>query len=340
MKIPGVFEEDIKRNNPIDRIPVAQAAGTGTKIEWLREVASMEDAVTEVNIGQQLTWSEDVTYEEKETQLQRVYVQRKLDHFVQGIYGTYNNYEAQMLLECEKGLRRKLGSRLIYADLTYGGSPSQFDGYHALAAEHGTPWTSSAVTMDAKNIDMATGALSLTYLRTLCDAMLLGVDELLMPYEIVRRLDAAYQEKGFAGLATGTAGNLSFMSMGFNEAGKRVLYWDAIPLTRSDFMVGEQDGTGTGATADKRGLYASGTKVFSIFALKYGNSNLGSPDPGIVFAYGGTQGAGDLYKLVRFPELEDYDAGGIRLVSYCGVLMKSTHCLGRIADITDAAIVV
>jgi len=25
-KIPGVFEEDIKRNNPLERIPVAQAA--------------------------------------------------------------------------------------------------------------------------------------------------------------------------------------------------------------------------------------------------------------------------------------------------------------------------
>jgi len=340
MKIPGVQEEDIKRNNPIDRIPVAQASGTGTKIEWLRESSTTESAVTEVNIGGQLSWSEDVTYEEKETNLQRIYIQRKLDHFVQGIYGTYNNYEGQMLLECEKGLRRKLGSRLIYADYTYGGSPAQFDGYHAWAAEHGTPWTSSATTNDAKNIDMATGALSLQYLRTLTDAMLLGVDELLMPFEIVRRLDAAYQEKGFAGLATGTAGNLSFMSMGFNEAGKRVLYWDAIPISRTDYLVAEQDGTGTGLTADKRGLYSSGTRVYSIFALKYGNSNLGSPDPGLVFCYGGTQGQGDLYKLVRFPELEDYDAGGIRLITYGAVVMKSSHCIGRIADITDAAIVV
>jgi len=340
MKIPGVFEEDIKRNNPIDRIPVAQASGTGTKIEWLQEKIVLEDAVTEVNVGGQLSWSEDVEYTECETELRRVYIQRKLDHFVQGIYGTYNNYEAQMLLECEKGLRRKLGTRLIYADYTYGGSPSQFDGYHALAAAHGTPWTSSATSNDAKNIDMATGALSLTYLRTFMDAMLLGVDELLMPFEIVRRLDAAYQEKGFAGLATATAGNLSFMTMGFNEAGKRVLFWDSTPLIRTDFLVAEQDGTGTGATSDKRGIYSSGTKVYSIFGLKYGSGNVGSPDPGIVFAYGGTEGQGDLYKLVRFPELEDYDAGGIRMISYCGVLLKSTHCIGRIADITDAAIVV
>ena len=49
---------------------------------------------------------------------------------------------------------------------------------------------------------------------------------------------------------------------------------------------------------------------------------------------------GDFYKLVRFPELEDYDAGGIRLVNYGAVLLGSSMCLGRIADIEDVAIVV
>ena len=37
-KIPGVFEEDIKRVNPLDRTPVAQAAHTGRRIEWLRSL--------------------------------------------------------------------------------------------------------------------------------------------------------------------------------------------------------------------------------------------------------------------------------------------------------------
>jgi hypothetical protein len=338
LKIPGVFEEDIKRNNPIDRIPVAQAAGSGTKIEWLREKTTTESAVTEVSIGGQLSWTDDVTYEEKETQLQRIYIQRKLDHFVQGIYGTYTNYEAQMLLECEKGLRRKLGARLIYADYTYGGTPTQFDGYHALAAEHGTPYSSSATSADAKNIDNGSTGLSLGNLRILSDAMLLGIDEYLMPFEIVRRLDAAYQEKGFSGLNF-AAGNIAFMTMGFNEAGKRVLYWDATPITRTDFLVAEQADTGTGASANARALYTS-DKTYSIFGVKYGNSNLGSPDPGLVFAYGGTGGQGDLYKLVRFPELESYDAGGIRLVSYCGTLMKSSMCLGRIFDVDDDSVTV
>ena len=109
MKIPGVIEEDIKRNNPIERVAVGQAAHTGLKIEWLREqsasVTALEDAVTEASIGEQLSWSEEVDYDEKEATLQRSYVQRKLDHYVEGIYGTYNNYEARLLLECEKAIK-------------------------------------------------------------------------------------------------------------------------------------------------------------------------------------------------------------------------------------------
>ena len=337
-KLPGVFEEDIKRNNPIERISVAQAAHTGLKIEWLRESTTTEDAVTETDIGEQLAWSDDVEYTEKEMTLRRIYIQRKLDKYVEGIYGSYNNYEARLLLECEKGLKRKLGTRLLYADNTYTSS-KQFDGYHALAAEHGAPYTAGSAN-DAKNIDAGEVGLSLSLLRVLMDEMKHGVDEILAPYEIIRRLDAAYQEKGFAGLATGTAGNLGFLSMGFNELGKRVLFWDGAPLVRSDYLVAEQLNTGTGSSADARGLYASGTKGYSIFAVKYGNGSLDGTNPGLVYAYGGTEGQGDLYKLVRFPELEDYDAGGLRLVNYGAVILPSTLSLGRMWDVTDVAVLV
>jgi hypothetical protein len=337
-KIPGVFEEDIKRNNPIDRITVGQAAHSGLKIEWLREKTTTEAAVGEIDIGDQLSWSDDIEYDEKESTLRRLYIQRKLDHYVQGIYGTYNNYEARVLLESEKGLKRKLGTRLIYGDTTYGGTPAQFDGYHALAAEHGAPYTGT--TGDAKNINQNNAGLSLGYLRVLVDEMKHGVDEILAPYEIIRRMDAAYQEKGFAGLAYNVAGNLGFLTMGFNELGKRVLFWDAIPIVRTDFLVAEQAETGTGSSSDARGVYTSGTRNYSLFAIKYGMVMNGEQNPGLQFAYGGTEGQGDLYKLVRFPELEDFDAGGIRLVTYGSVLQGSSLTLGRIYDVTDAAITV
>lgn len=338
MKIPGVFEEDIKRNNPIDRLTVGQAAHSGLKIEWLRElpsaVTAIEAAVADIAIGTQLSWTEDVDYEEKEMTLRTSYIQRKLDHYVQGIYGTYNNYEARRLLESEKALKRKIGARIIYADNTYTSS-LQFDGLHALAAEHGTPYV-EATAYDQKNVDEGTSALSLHNLRILVDAMLHGIDELWAPFEIVRRIDAAYQERGFASLAHATAGAMSFITMGYNDLGKRILFWDGIPIIRTDYLVAEADGTGTGGTANARGLYSTGTRCYSIFAVKHGN--VLNQEPGITYAYGGTEGLGDLYKLVRFPELEDYDAGGIRLVNYSAMLLGSSLCLGRIFDIIDEAI--
>jgi len=338
MKIPGVYEEDIKLNNPVERLPVAQGAGTGLKIEWLREKTTTEDAVTDITVGEQLAWSDDVEYEEKETTLKTVYIQRKLDHFVKGIYGTYNNYEARVMLECEKGLKRKIGARLIYADTTYTSS-KQFDGCHALAAEHGTPYTTSATTNDAKNIDQEDVGLSLHYLRVMEDAMKLGIDEIWSPFEILRWLDAAYQEKGFAGLAYDTAGALAFLSLGFNELGKRILFWNGTPLVRTDYLVAEESGTGTGATSNARALYST-TARYSMFFVKKGSGALDGGNPGLTFIYGNTEGQGDLYKLVRFPELEDYDAGGLRMVSYCGLILPSTFGLGRIFDIADTAVTV
>lgn len=331
-RIPGVFEEDIKRNNPIERVTVGQATGTGPRIEWLREkaanVATLEAAIADINIGEGLTWTEDVDYDEVNTELKRSYIQRKLDHFVPAIYGTFNNYEARMLLECEKAIKRKLGARLIYADVN--ASTKQFDGLHAWARQGDT---------STLNLDGGEVGLSLANLRILCDSMKLGVDELWMPFEIVRRIDAAYQEKGFAGLSYNVAGNLGFLTLGYNELGKRVLFWDATPIIRTDFLVAENQNVGLASTAASvRTVYSADDKQYSIFAVKHGN--VLNQEPGITFAFGGTEGIGDFYKLVRFPELENYDAGGIRLVNYGAVLLSSKICLGRIADIEDVAITV
>ena len=341
MKIPGVFEEDVKRNNPLERVTVGQAAHTGKKIEWLREVpanvAALEAAITEKDIGELLSWTEDVDYEEKEMTLRSSYIQRKLDHFLPGIYGTFNNYEARMLLECEKAMKRKIGARIIYADNTYT-SAKQFDGIHALAAEHGAPletdWTG---TNDRKNLDANEVGLSLALLRLQVDEMKHGVDEIWAPFEIIRRMDAAYQEKGFAGLNYTTAGSLGFLTLGYNELGKRVLFWDAIPIIRTDYLVKEEANTGTGSSANARALYSS-TGMYSLFMVKHGN--VLNQEPGLTYAYGGTEGQGDFYKLVRFPELENYDAGGLRMVNYGALLLGSSLCLARMFDIGDAAITV
>ena len=102
--VPGVIEEDIKRENPVMRVPVAQAANTGQSIKWLRESTTAEDAVADVAVGGEVSWSEDIEYETVETELKICYLQRKLDKFGKDIYGNVNDYEAQVLLEMKKGV--------------------------------------------------------------------------------------------------------------------------------------------------------------------------------------------------------------------------------------------
>lgn len=345
-KVPGVFEEDIKRNNPLDFMPVAQAAGTGLKIEWLRESTTTDDSVTEADVGDQLVWSDDIEYTEVETTLRYMYLQRKLDKYVESIYGTYNNYRAQALLEMEKGLKRTVGDRIFYADTTYGGTPTQFDGLHALAAERSTPATSStwtdppATTYSKLNLDMESGALSLLYLRTQIDAMRYGVDQILIPAPIGIRLDAAYQERGFTyAVSSNGTNHLMYLTQTLNELGQPVLYFMGIPFVRTDYLKREEDGTGTGGTSNARAAYSS-TVAYSIFCVKYGD--VLAKQPGLTYGFGSKEegvATGDFYSLWVWERLEDYNAGGLRMDHYGTVLLGSTMGLGRIFDITDSAIV-
>jgi len=334
-KIPGVIEEDIKRNNPIERVPVAQAAGTGLKIEWLRENTTTEEATVFAAVGTQLVWGEDVEYTEVESTLRYLYIQRKLDRYVQNIYGTYNDYKAQVLLECEKGLKRRIGDKFVYADTTYGGTPTEFDGLHALAAERGTPNAAATTTYSDLNIDCAEAPLSMMLFRRLLDAMLFGTDEIWVPKEIGMRLDAAYEEKGMTSLVGNMVTNL--LTRGYNDIGKPILFFAGVPLVRTDFLMGETANVGTGASSDMR-TKATTTKRYSIFGVKFGN--VLERDPGICFAYGGTEGEGDLYELWTWDRLEDFNAGGMRLDSYGTVLLGSTKCLARIFDVTDDVVTV
>jgi len=314
-----VIEEDIYRNNILDRIPVAQASGKS--IKWNRESSVMDADISNIDIGDQLSWSASMTYEQMEVALKRKYVQRILDHFVPDVYGTINNYEAQVLWEMKKGIIRRLGDDIIYDDLTYG--TKEFDGMHALAA------VQTGTDLDLEQ----SGALSLGNLRKQHDAMKHGVDFCYIPYLIARRIDAAYQEAGLAQLASGTAGTMGMISYGVDDTGKRITYFDGVPFLRTDFLVSETADTGEGS--DARAKSASGQ--YTLFNIKFGDVFNG--EPGLCLGFGNTQMFGQFYKIVLFDELEGYDAGGIRLVSYIAPLLGSKLCLGRVYDITDAEIV-
>ena len=317
--IPGVIEEDILRNNILDRIPVAQAAGQS--IKWNRESTVIDGDVANIDIGEQLSWSASVGYDQQEVELKRKYIQRVLDHFIPDVYGTINNYEAQVLWEMKKGLIRDLGDAIIYDDLTYG--TKEFDGLHALAA------VQTGTDLDIEQ----SGALSLLNLRKQHDTMKHGVDFAYIPYLIARRIDAAYQEAGLARLASATSGTMGMISYGVDDQGKRVLFFDGVPFLRTDFLVSETADTGEGSNARAK----SSSGQYTIFHIKFGDVFNG--EPGLTLAFGNTQMVGQFYKIVPFEDLENYDAAGLRLVSYIAPLLGSKLGLGRVYDLTDAEVV-
>lgn len=320
--IPGVIEEDIYRNNLMDVVPVAQAKGK--TIKHLREQVVLDTAVADVDIGEQLTWTANVTYEEVETELKRKAIQRQLDNFIPDVYGTINDYEAQVLWEMKKGIMRKLGKSLYYDDVTYGGA-KQFDGAHALAA------VQTGTNLD---LDEGEGGLSLHNMRLIHDEMKHGITAWYMSFNIARRIDEAYQERGLVAIASGTAGTLAQISYGVNDQGKRIAFFDGVPIRRTDFLRPEDPNVGDGS--DLRTQNESETN-YSAFAFLFGD--VFNQEPGFMVGFGNTEMVGQFYKIVPFDVLENYDAQGLRIVTYIAPILGSKLCLARIFDIEDEAVV-
>ena len=318
--IPGVVEENIRRGGILARLPLAQFMGT--EMQWRRELTEREGR--HVAIGGQLTWTNNITYTPKSAELKIIYDQTPLDAFVESVYGTHNNYEAIMHNGLRKGIIRRAEDQMIYGDLTFG--TNQFDGLHAWA-EDGNP-TSDA---DTTNIDEG-GALSLANMRALEDEMKYGVDFWLFPYQIARRLDAFYGEVGSVVSNRSIIGSYLWDK---NDIGMRVPWWNGVEIVRSDYMVAEQAGTGEGS--DAKAVFTSGTREYTIFAVKMGQ--IMESEGGITMGFGGDgHEAGEIFKTVFFPQLEDFNASGLRLVSYLSLAAGSSMAVGRIHGITDAAV--
>jgi len=316
MLIPGVIQENIRQGGILDMLPLTQVIGQS--ITWNRENA--ERLGSAAAIGDVLAWTDNITYSQQSRELTIIYDQTPLNHYVQEVYGSHNNYRATVLSGMVKGMVRKIEDLSIYGDVTYG--TNEFDGLHAWAEEN---------TGDL-DIDEGEAALSLSNLRILEDAMQYGVDFYLISKALGRRFDSFYQEEGVAPANVSSMGSFVW---GQNDAGKRTSFWNGVELKRSDYMVAEQANTGVGS--DARAKQSSGTNQYSLIAVKLGQVR--EENPGMTMAFGGEKhDLGELLRLTVIPDLEDYDAEGLRLVSYLALIGGSSKSVGRIFDITDTPI--
>lgn len=326
--IPGVVDENYKRGNPVDILGFVQANHTGEYIRWLRESVNLEDSVADIGQGGATVFSEGATFSAQTAVLRICYLMTKIDSYDNAIWQTQNDYERMALEGMMRDITKKLGDKIIYDDYTYDGTGLSMDGLHAWAAVNwGEDW----------DIDEGQGALALENMRIISDELKHGFDFWLMPFCLARQIDRVYREMGIAALKGDTAGALGLINYGLNEAGGRTLTFDNKPIIRSDFMLAEQVNTGQGtASADARAKYSSGTKYYSIFAIKLGATTLGSIDPGVKVAFGKTEADGAFFNLEYIEKMTGYIGKALRLAAYTNLIVGSKYGIGRITDITNA----
>lgn len=319
----GIVETIVEGGQLLPLLPVKQISGSSylynREDSW--SASSGADFYT---VRQQIPWTSDVTYTQVTATLKQIIRQDPLDKFVAQTYNNINDYRAVKLTELAKRMSRFMEHAFIYGDVTYGGA-KEFDGLHALAEEN-------AATLD---IDGGETAPSYTNLRALLDACKVDTQHakggrqnviILMPRILGRFIDASVQEASF--VRTNATHSLGYISYGQDEFGKRITYFDGIPIVRSDFLVAEQANTGAGS--NKRAAHSSGTAQYSIFVIRFGQSE----DGGLSLCFGGGMGPGMPFERESFDKLEDFNSGGERLVSYLVPLLGAGYCLGRIYDVT------
>lgn len=301
MLIAGVVEEIIEQGQLLPKLPVF--AITGKSVVYNREKTL--PAAAFYDIHEQIPWRADTEYTAPvELELKRVARQDVLDNFMLKTYRTPNDYKALVLSELRKGCMRTIEDTLIYGDKAT--KPKEFDGLSKL--------------VDSGQRTNQNGALSLANLRKAVDAVKPKPDFIMMPFELQRRMDAAMWEAGIS------ANAIIRVATDARGLGERVTFFEGTPIVPTDYLLAEaNDGT----------KYVSGTKYYSVYLVRLGQI----PDGGVSLAIGGDTGGPDFFHIVELEELEDYDAGGIRLVAYCALALGSTKALHQVYAVTDAAVV-
>lgn len=317
LKLRGVVQEIINTGEVIPRLPVRRVIGK--QLSYVREKTLPEGAVMEAH--GQIGFSANVEYDEVFVALKVIADQRKLHHQEAMNYPSLNDYRAQKDREMAKGLTITAERQIVYGSTA--NSAMEFDGLHALSITNGV----SGKTNIRQN-----GALSLANVRKLVRETRLREGDRrsafwLVPDVIADRIDAYPQE---AGLTTNTFGQVSF---NINQIGERVTMLAGFPIVRSTYLGAETDNTGV--TSGVRAASAAGTR-YSMFLVAPGQVE----DGGLALCLGGQSAdVSSVFMREDLGALQDYLATGARMFAFTALALGRSGALGRIVDISDAALV-
>ncbi len=227
-----------------------------------------------------------------------------LANFLRRTKGNIANLEAEYIRTLVKATTRKFLDTAIYGNATT--NTKSFNGLHALM-------DSNQCVHASAGLNTTGAAMSLAKLDELIDKIKPGKPDCLFINKNMRRRFAQ------AIRSTTVAGNLNY---GIDQFGKRVGFWDEIPLIVTDWIL-QTEGIASG-TYD-----AKDTDVTtSIFAVKYGDVASGG--------LAGMQGS-EMAEIER-KVAEKKDSAIFLVKWYTAMALGNIYSLARYDGITDAAI--
>lgn len=317
--LAGIVQEVYEEGQLLQKLPVTQI--NSISLKWNREkTLPGADFIGEL---EQIAWRSDVEYgPQVEAALKRVVRQDALDRMRQLTYRNPNEYRAVMTSQLAKGCMRTIEDGLVYGDVRV--NAKSFDGLHALV--------DTTMVIDGGEVPLRmTGPFSL---RALEERVKPKPDMYYTSRAIHNRISDAAMfgvNSGAANFFVGSSG-IGWMPSDF---GMRVPAYGGVPIYYSDYFVAEQANTGALAIPrTARAKYTTGVIQYSIFACRLGQIE----DGGLNLLIGDGTGGPNFFDVIEFEVLEDFDAGGIRLVAYTALANGSTKAIGAIMDITDAPV--
>jgi HK97 family phage major capsid protein len=289
----GVIETVVKESRVLDVLPFIEMAGNA--LTYNRENAMATAAFFDVGD----TWSESTpTFTQVMATLKILGGDADVDQYIATTRSNVQDIEAAVLELKAKAVAHEFEDEFVYGAVA--SDPKGFDGLHAL-------------TPAAQQVHQGSGttpaALSLKKLDEAIDLVKPGKPDLLMMTRRTRRGISAY--------ARALTSPVAYESAGF---GRRVMFYDGIPVIDSDFMV-DTEAISSAAFSAKTGGASS-----SIFAVKLGEGRLAG------LTNGGIQ-------VEEVGALETKDARRWRCKWYVSLALFSTLALSRLDGISSADVV-
>ena len=292
--LQGVIETVIKESRVLDLLPFVDVVGNA--LTYNRENAMATAAFFDVGD----TWSESApTFTQVATSLKILGGDADVDQYLATTRGNIQDIEAAVLELKAKAVAHEFEDEFLYGDTAI--DAKGFDGLHKLCPA-GQQIHQGAGTTPA--------ALSLKKLDEAIDLVKPGKPEFLLMTRRTRR--------GISAFARALSSPVQFDAGDF---GRRVMFYDGIPVFESDCMV-DTEAIASGIFSAKTGGASS-----TVFAVKVGEGRLAG------LTNGGIQ-------VENVGALETKDARRWRCKWYVSLALFSTLSISRIDGISSADVVV